>query len=75
MTVDAYEIRIEGPPADPPRADHGAPRPAPFMSPRTTGWTPAHGEAARFIGECFAVGAVLGLATELARPLWEQRRG
>jgi hypothetical protein len=45
------------------------------MSPRATGWTPAHSEVARFIGECFAVGAVLGFATELARPLWDQRHG
>jgi hypothetical protein len=39
------------------------------------GWTPAHSEAARFVGECFAVGALLGLATEVARPVWEQRHG
>jgi hypothetical protein len=71
VTVDAHEVRIDerlagtswG--ADPPRAQA-------FASPRATGWTPAHSEVARFIGECFAVGAVLGFATELARPLWDQ---
>ncbi|TFV92979.1 hypothetical protein E4P40_00920 [Blastococcus sp. CT_GayMR20] len=46
-------------------------------SPRVTtaGWTPAHSAAARFLGECFAAGAVLGTVTELARPVWGQRRG
>jgi hypothetical protein len=39
------------------------------------GWSPAHSEAAWFLGECFAAGAVLGLVTELARPMWGQRRG
>ncbi|HZB19091.1 MAG TPA: hypothetical protein VE463_04575 [Blastococcus sp.] len=74
MTVDAHEARTDGRAAetswgaDPPRAQA-------FVSPRATGWTPAHSEVARFIGECFAVGAVLGFATELARPLWDQRRG
>ena len=74
MTVDAHEGRTDGPAADPSwRAD--PPRTQAFASPRATGWTPAHSEVARFIGECFAVGAVLGFATELARPLWDQRRG
>jgi hypothetical protein len=39
------------------------------------GWTPAHSEAARFLGECFAVGAVLGLVTEMARPMRGKRHG
>ena len=73
MTVDAYEIRSDGGPL--PLADRELPRPAPFLSPRTTGWTPAHSEVVRFLGECFAVGAVLGLATELARPLWDPKHG
>ena len=30
-------------------------------------WTPAHSEAAVFLGECVAVGAVLGFLAELAR--------
>ena len=40
-------------------------------------WTPAHSEAAVFLGECVAVGAVLGLLAELARLLGEEepRRG
>jgi hypothetical protein len=50
-------------------------RPSGMSAARTTGWTPAHGEAARFVGECFAVGAVLGFVTELTRPVWEKRRG
>jgi hypothetical protein len=41
----------------------------------TGGWTPAHSAAAWFLGECFATGALLGLLTELTRPLWGQRRG
>jgi hypothetical protein len=46
-------------------------------SPRvmTNGWSPAHSEAARFLGECFIVGALLGVATESARPMWGQRHG
>jgi hypothetical protein len=74
MTVDANEGGTGGRAAD----EHwrtGRPRAEAFMSPRATGWTPAHSEVARFIGECFAVGAVLGFATELARPLWDQRHG
>ncbi len=45
----------------------------PFLGPG--GWTPAHSEAAVFLGECLAVGAVLGAMTELTRLLWEQRHG
>jgi hypothetical protein len=47
--------------------------PVPFLM--TGGWTPAHSAAARFLGECFATGALLGLVTELTRPWWRQRRG
>jgi hypothetical protein len=45
----------------------------PFLGPG--GWTPAHSEAALFLGECLAVGAVLGVVTEMGRLLWEQRHG
>ena len=40
-------------------------------------WTPAHSEAAVFLGECVAVGAVLGFLAELARVVGEDdvRRG
>jgi hypothetical protein len=75
MTVDAYDSRIDRGLADTPWGDGDVPRGAPPASPWATGWTPAHSEVARFLGECFAVGAVLGFATELARPLWDQRRG
>lgn len=34
-------------------------------------WTPAHSAAARFLGECVAVGAVLGFLTELTRLVGE----
>ena len=73
MTVDTMGIRSDGGPLA--LGDRERPRPAPFLSPRTTGWTPAHSEVARFLGECFAVGAVLGFATELARPLWDPKHG
>ena len=39
------------------------------------GWTPVHSEVARFLGGCFAAGALLGLATEMARPIWRQHHG
>jgi hypothetical protein len=59
------------------RLDHAHSRssraPSPF---RMTGnWTPAHSAAAWFLGECFATGALLGVVTELTRPLWGRRRG
>jgi len=38
-------------------------------------WTAAHAEVARFLGECCAVGAVLGLVVELARPRRGERHG
>lgn len=39
--------------------------------PVTSTWTPAHSEAAVFLGECVAVGAVLGFLAELARVVGE----
>lgn len=39
--------------------------------PVAAGWTPAHSEAAVFLGECVAVGAVLGFLAELARVMGE----
>lgn len=39
----------------------------------TDAWTPAHSEVARFIGGCFAVGALCGVVVEMARPMREQR--
>jgi hypothetical protein len=41
----------------------------------TDGWTQAHTEAARFIGECFACGALCGLVVEMARPMRGRRHG
>lgn len=73
MTVDTVKICMDA--GSTPLMDRELPRPAPFLSPRTTGWTPAHSEVVRFLGECFAVGAVLGFATELARPLWDPKHG
>ena len=58
-------------------SDHYLPRgPGYGLLPLPAGrWTPAHTEAARFLGECFAVGAVLGLVVEMARPMGGQRHG
>ena len=39
------------------------------------GWTDAHSEAARFIGECVALGAVFGFAVEMARSSMGWRHG
>jgi hypothetical protein len=46
-------------------------------SPRvmTNGWSPAHSEAARFLGKCLIVGALLGVVTESTRPMWGRRHG
>jgi hypothetical protein len=62
---------------NPSPSDRVDPRPSALLSPglMSSGWTPAHSEAARFLGECFAAGALLGVVTELARPMWEQRHG
>jgi hypothetical protein len=59
------------------RLDHVHPRTSvrPLPTLRTAGWTPAHSAAAKFLGECFATGAFLGLVSELTRPLWGQRHG
>ena len=83
MTTQLHEFRSHGRPANRMHrttdvvsmVDHRAPGgPGPARSPvRMEGWTPAHTEAARFVGECFVVGAVLGFCTELARPVWEKR--
>ena len=48
----------------------------PASSHRTTErWTAAHREAARFIGGCFAAGAVLGAVVQVARPARGQGHG
>jgi hypothetical protein len=38
---------------------------------RAPRWTPAHTEAARFLGECVGAGAVLGMVAAMSR----ERRG
>ena len=38
-------------------------------------WTPAHAEAARFLGGCTVGGALLGLVTEAVVLLTEERHG
>jgi len=60
-----------------PRRDDDLPRALSFASQRVLpyGWTDAHSEAVRFLGECFAVGAVLGLVTEVVRPMRGKRHG
>jgi hypothetical protein len=67
MGGNPYQFRMPGLPT----------RPSDPQSPGLVlgSWTPAHSEAAWFLGECFAAGALLGLVTELARPVWEQRHG
>jgi len=74
MTIQTHGPRSDERSADP-GGGPGGTWTAAASSLRMTGWTPAHGEAARFVGEAFAVGAVLGFVTELARPVWEKRRG
>jgi hypothetical protein len=74
MTANPYEFRVGGVPTDQaPETLHlsGAAIFAPRMT--TQHWTAAHAEVARFLGECFAVGAVLGLLTEMVRPMMEKR--
>jgi hypothetical protein len=46
---------------------HGRGSRTPDGGPGIGAWTPAHSEAAMFLGECVAVGAVLGFLAELAR--------
>lgn len=45
----------------------GAPPVPGWDAPWRDAWTPWHTTAAVFLGECVAVGAVLGFLTELAR--------
>lgn len=76
MTTNPYEVRVGGRPADqapwtfrPPGAASLVPRVL------TENRTTVHTAAARFLGECFAVGAFLGLVTEMARPMRGKRHG
>ena len=83
MTSSQYEIRLVGRPIHRGRDTFGARRivdvaeggPAGLERMVLIGWTPAHSEVARFLGGCFAAGALLGLATEMARPIWRQHHG
>jgi hypothetical protein len=70
MTTSPHESARSGRPTEgapwtllPPGATTLAPRVL------TDNWTTVHTAAARFIGECFAVGAFLGIVTEMARPV------
>jgi hypothetical protein len=76
MTTIPYEFRVGARPTDQapetlrlPAAASRAPR---VM---TQNWTAAHTEVARFLGECFAVGALCGLVTEMVRPMRVKRHG
>jgi hypothetical protein len=74
MTTSPYEFRVGGRPTD--QAPEifrllGAASLAPRVM--TQKWTDAHTEVARFLGECFAVGALLGLFTEMLRPIRGKR--
>jgi hypothetical protein len=66
MTTSPYELTVSGRPTE------GAPWTflPPGAAPRvlTDNWTTVHTAAARFIGECFAVGAFLGIVTEMLVP-------
>ncbi len=82
MTSSQYEIRLVGRPIH--RGDTFGGRriadgerggPAGLERVALIGWTPAHSEVARFLGGCFAAGALLGLATEMTRPIWRQHHG
>jgi len=76
MTTNRYEFRVGGRPADQAPSSFrppGAASPAPFML--TENWTTVHTAAARFLAECFAVGAFLGVVTEMARPVRGKRHG
>ena len=63
MTTNPYEFRMDDRPPNHARTSLEDLR----------SWTPAHSAAARFLGECFAAGALLGLVSELTRPMWGQR--
>jgi hypothetical protein len=76
MTTNPYEFRVGGQPTDQAPETFrlsGAARLAPRVM--TQNWTAAHTEVARFLGECFAVGALLGLVTEMVRPMRGKRHG
>jgi hypothetical protein len=63
MTTNPYAFRIHG-------------RPVVRARGLTTDrWTAAHTEVTRFLGQCFAVGALLGLVVEMARPRKGERHG
>jgi hypothetical protein len=81
MTMNLYEFRVDGRPDQARNGIRdmriaGMPAGAPLEGkvidevrpPGTThSWTAAHSEVARFLGECFAVGALLGLVTAIVR--------
>jgi hypothetical protein len=76
MITNLGELRVGGRPTD------QAPETfrlsgAASLAPRvmTQKWTDAHTEVAWFLGECFAVGALLGLFTEMVRPIRGKRHG
>ena len=76
MITNPYEFRVGGRPADQSPETFrlsGAASLAPRVM--TQQWTDAHTEVARFLGECFAVGALLGLLTEMVRPTRGNRHG
>lgn len=73
MTANPYDFPVGGRPTDQARETSrlwGAVSLAPRVT--TQNWTPAHTEAARFLGECLAVGALLGLVTESVRAMREK---
>jgi len=76
MTTNPYVFRVGGGPTN--QASEmfrlsGAARIAPRAV--TQNWTAAHTAVARFLGECYAVGALLGLVTEMVRPMRGHRHG
>jgi hypothetical protein len=75
MTTNADELRVGRPTDQTPETS--PPSESAALAPRgtTQKWTDAHTEVARFLGECFAVGALLGLVTEMVRPVRGQRHG
>jgi hypothetical protein len=76
MTTNPYELRMGGRPTDQaPERFHrwGAASLAAHVTPQN--WTTAHTAAARFLAECLAVGALLGVVTEMVRPMRGKRHG
>jgi hypothetical protein len=71
MTTNPYEFRVD---ERLPDQTHEACRDM-GAGVATLHWTEAHRAVAVFLGECFAVGGLLGLATELIRPVRGQRHG